>query len=281
MLLPMNADGFRVTFGSLRSLGEKKGVNFHTYSLPMDRCVRLLLKKLGKRMPEAEIKEELKALRISVQAVVQLRSNRRDQDPEKNRPLTPHFIVSVARGPEVAKVRSLAELRGLRLQVETYIAPKVRFNANAASALGTRSETAATHPGAWLAETRTSQGRVRSQSSCLNDASARATTLRTIVVAVSGTTQWLPQQSRSKESAARSMVSPHASRHPNQLQLDLLPNGRIWAQVGNTCFVAAASLRLKPRKNPPSIHLARVGRPVGWLPQQWTSLNPVVPGRRW
>jgi hypothetical protein len=75
-------------------------------------------------MPEAEIKEELEALHISVQDVRQLRSKRRDQDPEKNRPLTPHFIISVARGPEVVKVRSLTELCGLRVQVETYIAPK-------------------------------------------------------------------------------------------------------------------------------------------------------------
>jgi hypothetical protein len=55
-------------------------------------------------MPEADIKEELEALHINVQAVLQLRSKRRDQDPEKDRPLTPHFIVSVARGPDVAKV---------------------------------------------------------------------------------------------------------------------------------------------------------------------------------
>jgi hypothetical protein len=32
--------------------------------------------------------------------------------------------VSVGRGPEVAKVRSVTELGGLRVQVETYIAPK-------------------------------------------------------------------------------------------------------------------------------------------------------------
>jgi hypothetical protein len=124
MLVPETADGFRATTGALRSLGEGKGVSFHTFSLPEDRCVRLLLKNLGKRMPEAEIKEVLEVLHVSVHAVMQLRSNRRDQDPEKDRPLTPHFIVSVARGPEVAKVRSLAELYGLRVQVETYIAPK-------------------------------------------------------------------------------------------------------------------------------------------------------------
>jgi hypothetical protein len=75
-------------------------------------------------MPEAEIKEELEALHISRQGVMQLRSNRRDQDPKKNSPLTSHFIVSVARGPEVAKVRPLNELCGLRVQVVTYTAPK-------------------------------------------------------------------------------------------------------------------------------------------------------------
>jgi hypothetical protein len=75
-------------------------------------------------MPEAEIKEKLEALRISIEAVMQLRSNRRDQDPEKDRPLTPHFVASMARGSDVAKVRSLTELCGLRVQVETYMAPK-------------------------------------------------------------------------------------------------------------------------------------------------------------
>jgi hypothetical protein len=41
---------------------------------------------------------------INVQGVMQLRSGHRDQDPTKDRPLTPHFIVSVERGPEVSKV---------------------------------------------------------------------------------------------------------------------------------------------------------------------------------
>jgi hypothetical protein len=86
--------------------------------------VRLLLKNLGKRMPETEIREELEALHVQVQAVMQLRSRRRDQDAEKERPITPHFIVPVARGPDVAKVRSLTELCGLRIKVETYNALK-------------------------------------------------------------------------------------------------------------------------------------------------------------
>ena len=75
-------------------------------------------------MPEAVVREELEALDIHVQVVMQLRSGRRDQDPTKDRPLTPHFIVSVALGPEVYKVRSITELCGLRLSVESYVAPK-------------------------------------------------------------------------------------------------------------------------------------------------------------
>jgi hypothetical protein len=61
-------------------------------------------------MPEAEIREQLQAMHINGQAVMQLRSKQRDQDPEKDRPLTPHFIVSVSGGPDVAKVRSLRDL---------------------------------------------------------------------------------------------------------------------------------------------------------------------------
>ena len=39
-------------------------------------------------MPESVVLEEMEALDIHVQAVMQLRSGRRDQDPKKDRPLT-------------------------------------------------------------------------------------------------------------------------------------------------------------------------------------------------
>jgi hypothetical protein len=55
MLAPETAGGFPATISALRSLGEGEGVSFHTFSLPEDRCVRLLLKILGKSMPETEI----------------------------------------------------------------------------------------------------------------------------------------------------------------------------------------------------------------------------------
>jgi hypothetical protein len=81
--------------------------------------MRAPIEKVGKRMPEAEIWEELLALHINVQAVMQFRSKQRDQYPKNDRPLTLHFIVSVARGPDVAKVRSLTDLCGLREKMET------------------------------------------------------------------------------------------------------------------------------------------------------------------
>jgi hypothetical protein len=123
MVIPSTADGFRSAVSALRSLDSTEGVSFHTFSLPEDRCVRLLVKNLGKRMPESVVREELEALDIRVQGVAQLRSGSRDQDPDKDGPPTTH-IISVARGPEVSRVRSLTELCGLRVTVETYLAPK-------------------------------------------------------------------------------------------------------------------------------------------------------------
>ena len=47
-------------------------------------------------MPESVVREEFESMNIRVQGVTQLRSGRRDQDPTKICPLTPHFIVKVA-----------------------------------------------------------------------------------------------------------------------------------------------------------------------------------------
>jgi hypothetical protein len=99
-------------------------MSFHTFKLPEDRCVRLLVKNLGMGMPESVVREELESLNICFQGVMQLRSGLRDQDPAKDRPPTPHFIVSVARGPEVSKVQSPTELCGLQVSLETFVAPK-------------------------------------------------------------------------------------------------------------------------------------------------------------
>jgi hypothetical protein len=76
-------------------------------------------------MPEDVVREELGALGICAQGIMHLRSGRRDRDPEKDRPATPDFIVTVARGPEVTKIRSITHLCGLRVMEETYTATKV------------------------------------------------------------------------------------------------------------------------------------------------------------
>ena len=98
-------------------------MSYHTFTLLDDRCVRLLVKNLGRGMPEIVVGEELESLNIRVQGVTQLRSGRRDQDPSKDRPPTTNFILSVAREPEVSKVRALTELCGLRVS-ESYVATK-------------------------------------------------------------------------------------------------------------------------------------------------------------
>jgi hypothetical protein len=67
------------------------------------------MKNLDKRMPKGEIQEELEDLHINVQTVMQLLLKRWDQDPGRDCLLTPHFIVSVARGPDVVKVLSLTD----------------------------------------------------------------------------------------------------------------------------------------------------------------------------
>jgi hypothetical protein len=75
-------------------------------------------------MPETVVREKLEALGICVQGVLQLRSGRRDQDPEKDGPATPHFIVTMTRGPDVTRVQTITQLCGLRITVESYTAPR-------------------------------------------------------------------------------------------------------------------------------------------------------------
>jgi len=124
MDLPSTANDFRAAVSALRSIDGGEGVSFHTFTLPEDRCARLLVKNLGRGMHESVVRKKLEILGIHVQGVTQLRSGRRDQDPIKNRPPTPHVIVSVARVPEVSRVRSITEICGLRVSVESYLAPK-------------------------------------------------------------------------------------------------------------------------------------------------------------
>ena len=61
--------------------------------------MRLLVKNLGRGMPESVVREELEALDIHVQAVMQLRSGRCEQDPTNDRPLTSTSLYQWRGGP--------------------------------------------------------------------------------------------------------------------------------------------------------------------------------------
>ena len=64
MVIPSTAYGFRASVSALRSLDGKDGVSFHTFSLPEDCCVRLLLKNLDRGRPESVVQEELESLKV-------------------------------------------------------------------------------------------------------------------------------------------------------------------------------------------------------------------------
>ena len=66
MVVPSTADGFRAAVSALRFLDGGR-VWFHTFTLPSDRCARLLVKNLGRGMPESDFREELVSLGVRVQ----------------------------------------------------------------------------------------------------------------------------------------------------------------------------------------------------------------------
>jgi hypothetical protein len=180
MVVPSTADGFRATVSALRSLDGGEGVRFHT-SLPEDRCVRLLVKNLGKRMPESAVREELGSLNIRVQGVMQLRSGRRDQDPAKDRPPTPTSLClwrEVRRWPECA-LSSSSTVCGSRWR-RTW-RQRAHSDASVASPSAIRSETADTLLGASRVGALTSLVIARPRGDSLGAAAVGATTRRTTV----------------------------------------------------------------------------------------------------
>jgi hypothetical protein len=80
MNVPSNADGFTSTVSTHRSL-DGGGCEFVHLHAPGDGCARLLGKNVVRVMPESVFREELEALAIHVQGVMQLRSSRGDHDP--------------------------------------------------------------------------------------------------------------------------------------------------------------------------------------------------------
>jgi hypothetical protein len=94
-----------------RFLSRRTDLSFCCYTISASTCLRASFGRSWR-------------LGIHVQGVMQLRSGRRDQNAARDDPLTRHFIVSVARRAEAQQLRSLTELCGLRVSVESYVAPK-------------------------------------------------------------------------------------------------------------------------------------------------------------
>jgi hypothetical protein len=124
MVVSSTTDGFRAEIRALWSLEGTESLRFHTFTLRENRCGRLVLKNLGKGMPENVVWEELESLDIRVQGLMQLRSGRREQDPAKDLPPNSLFIITVPQWLKLSRMQSLTILCYLRLSVETYLAPK-------------------------------------------------------------------------------------------------------------------------------------------------------------
>lgn len=77
-------DGFRGVVSTILSIDGMEVWSFYNFTLPDDRCVRLLVKNLFRRMPRMDAREELETLNILVQGVSQRRSGRLELDPAKD-----------------------------------------------------------------------------------------------------------------------------------------------------------------------------------------------------
>ena len=150
MVIPTTADEFRALVRALRSLDGKDVVSFHTFTLPEVHCARLLVKNLGRGMPESVASEELESANICFQGVTQLRSGRRDRDTAKDYPPNPTSLcqwracLTCSTGNHSPN-SAVCECRWYRTWLQ-----KDRCKASAASASATRSATADTHLGASL-----------------------------------------------------------------------------------------------------------------------------------
>jgi len=69
IVVPSTAHGFRAAVSALRSLDGKDGLSFHTFTLPQDRCARILVTNLGRGMPVSVVRQEPESQNISVQGI--------------------------------------------------------------------------------------------------------------------------------------------------------------------------------------------------------------------
>jgi hypothetical protein len=210
-----------------------------------------------------------------------LRSRRRDQDVEKYRPLTPHYILSVARGPDLAKVQSLIELCGLRVNVETYNTSKGPLQCKRCHRFGHTQHNYGYAPrGVTCGDAQPSEQYVtpKQQLNCCSCGGNHTANYR-------GCSKWneskRPLQSEHKLSAAEGMVFPLVCTHRGRLHLCQLLNRRHLVLAGTTLSKGAvlSKLTLLPLEPPP--HPIWTSGPSGRLSTLTASVSPLVLRRRW
>ena len=148
MVVPSTVDGFQAAVSAMRFLGGREGLNFHTFTLSVDRCVLLPVKNIGRVMHESVVLVELESLNIRVQGITQLRSRRRSQDGTKERPPTSNSLYHWRGVLRCQKCNLSPNSVACECRWNRTWPRKAHCNASAASAVDTRSESAVTQPGA-------------------------------------------------------------------------------------------------------------------------------------
>jgi len=201
-----------------------ESVSFHTFTLPEDGCVRLLVKNLGKEISESVVREELETLGIHVQAVMQLRSGRRYRDPAKDRPLTPTSMYPWRGGLKCPRCDLSPNYAVCECRWSLTWLPRVPCNANAASASDTRSVTADTRPSVSRVVALTSPVGVQTRENSLSAVAAGATTQRVTGAVLSGKKRGQHLQSE------RQKVSGRAPLKANPPLLKPSGPGPLWSR---------------------------------------------------
>jgi hypothetical protein len=207
---------------------------------------------------------------------MQLRSKWRDQDPQKDRPLTPHFVVSVAWGPDVAKVRSLTDLCGLRVKEETYKAPKRTLQCKRCQRFGHTQRNCGYAPSCVACGDAHPSGKCvtpKQQLKCCSCGGNHTADYR-------GCSSWKEAKASAakraqgerdrKDGVSTSLPAPKsAPAKPSTEQENL-------ALAGTTLSEAAASSRLRLSPALPPLHPTQEDGPSGRLPQRAVNVSPLV-----
>jgi hypothetical protein len=149
----------------------------------------------------------------------------------------------------VSKVRSIAELCGLRVSVESYVLQKDLCKANAASASDTRSVTTDTHPGVSRVAAPTSPVGALPRESSLSAVAPGETTRRTTGAVLRGKTR--RRLLRSRRPGMPERAPPQATLPHRKLSGPGPPPSRwTWARGGITSSEGGVLSRLPPPLHP-------------------------------